>query len=151
MEKYFIVISRNNFVEKIGLFIKRIETMLNIKNSQKFLFVMVLLSMNLLCFASDIKTTRMPEFSNNEVDVWKTIIYPNKNQRLKMHRHEYNRVVVALNNGTLKITNDKGKIHYLNLEKDHAYYLTKDVPNELHSDENIGKHPITVLVIELKR
>ena len=94
---------------------------------------------------------RISEFSNNKVNVWKTIIYPNKNQILKMHRREYNRVVVALDTGTLKITNNKGKTHYLNLEKDHAYYLTRDTRDELHTDENISEHPIKVLVIELKR
>lgn len=67
-----------------------------------------------------------------------------------MHRHEYNRVVVAFDNGTLKITNDKGNVHYLRLEKEKAYYLTKDVLGELHVDKNISQHPIKVLVIELK-
>ena len=96
------------------------------------------------------KTTRIPQFSNDEVTVWKTLIYPSKDQVLKMHRHEHNRVIVALDAGTLKIINDKGKIHYLNLEKNQAYYLKKDIPGELHSDENIGKQIITILVIELK-
>ncbi len=96
------------------------------------------------------KTIRIPQFSNQEVTIWKTIIYPNNNHILKMHWHQYNRIVVALNNGVLKIVNDQGKIHYLKLEKDHAYYLTKDIPGRLHSDENITKAPIKVLVIELK-
>lgn len=68
-----------------------------------------------------------------------------------MHRHDYDRVIVALSNGLLKITNDKGKTHYLKLEKNKAYYLTKDPLHELHKDENMTKHPITVMVIELKR
>ncbi len=96
------------------------------------------------------QTNRIPFFSNEKVNVWKTIIYPNKEQILKMHRHEYNRVLVAFDNGTLKITNDKGKVHYLQLEKEKAYYLTKDVPGEFHTDENISQHPIKVIVIELK-
>src|SRR5271170_6750482 len=82
------------------------------------------------------KTTRIPQFSNDEVNVWKTIVCPSKDQILKMHRHEYNRVLVALDTGTLKIVNDKGKIHYLKLEKNQVYYLTKDIPGELHIDEN---------------
>ncbi|MCC2666329.1 MAG: uncharacterized protein K0R24_1100 [Gammaproteobacteria bacterium] len=95
-------------------------------------------------------TTRIPEFSNKEVNVWQTIIYPSSGQALKMHRHEYNRVVIPLNSGTLKVVNDQGKSHFLKLEKGHAYYLTKDIPGELHSDENISGHPITLFVIELK-
>lgn len=93
-------------------------------------------------------TTRIAQFSNDRVSVWETIIYPSKNQALKMHRHEHDRVVVALTDGLLKITNDKNNVHYLKLEKDKAYYLTKDVPNELHNDQNMTSHPIKVLVIE---
>jgi hypothetical protein len=95
-------------------------------------------------------TTRIPQFSNDNVSVWETIIYPSTNQALKMHRHEHDRVVVALSDGLLKITNDQSKVHYFKLEKNKPYYLTKDVPNELHNDQNMSSHPIKVLVIELK-
>ena len=101
-------------------------------------------------FAELNKTTRIPQFSNENVEVWKTVIYPKQAQVLKMHRHERNRVVVAFDKGTLKITNDQGKVHYLKLEKNQAYYLTKDVPGERHMDENLSGHPIKVMVIELK-
>ena len=94
--------------------------------------------------------TRITEFSNNKVNVWKTVIYPKSNHVLSMHRHEYDRVLVALSNGLLKITNDKGDVHYLKLKKNRTYFLKKDVPDELHQDENMTKHPMTVLVIELK-
>lgn len=93
---------------------------------------------------------RIPQFSNDNVVVWETIIYPTSRQGLKMHRHAHDRVVVALSNGTLKITNNKGAVHYLKLKKDTSYYLGKDTPKELHTDENIGNHPIKVIVIELK-
>lgn len=96
------------------------------------------------------KTKRIDQFSNEAVHVWKTVIYPNKAQLLKMHRHDSNRVVVALDSGLLKITNDKNETHYLKLEKNKAYYLAKDKPYELHSDENVSHDPIKVMVIELK-
>jgi beta-alanine degradation protein BauB len=112
--------------------------------------VFLLLVVATTSFAESNKTQRIPEFSNEQVNVWKTIIYPNSNQTLKMHRHERNRVVVALDAGTLKITNNNGEVHYLKLEKRHAYFLPKNVPGELHSDENIGRAPIAVVVIELK-
>ena len=67
-----------------------------------------------------------------------------------MHRHDYDRVIVALSNGVLKVTNNKGKTHELKLVKNKAYYLSKDPLHELHTDENMTKHPITVMVIELK-
>lgn len=96
------------------------------------------------------QTVRVEQLANNEVTVWKTVIYPNQQHRLTMHRHEHNRVVVALTDGVLKVTNDKGEAHYLKLTKDNAYYLPKDKPNELHSDENITNKAIKVMVIELK-
>ncbi len=99
--------------------------------------------------AQEQKTKRTEQFSNKEVNVWKTVIYPTTKNNLSMHRHEHNRVLVALTDGLLKITNNKGKVHYLKLQKDKAYYLTKDIPNELHNDVNVTKHPIKVMVIEL--
>lgn len=95
-------------------------------------------------------TKRIKQFTTKQVSVWKTVIYPTSNQSLSMHRHEHNRVLVALTDGLLKITNDKGKVHYLRLQKDKAYYLKKDIPNELHKDENLAQFPIKVMVIELK-
>ncbi|MCL9685296.1 hypothetical protein MJ258_13575 [Legionella sp. EUR-108] len=95
-------------------------------------------------------TKRVEQFSNSKVTVWKTIIYPASGQALAMHRHEHDRVVVALTDGLLKITTNKGKTHYLKLEKDKAYYLGKDVPNELHNDVNMTNHAVKVMVIELK-
>lgn len=114
-----------------------------------FIVGIFLISIN--TYADFKKTTRIPEFSNEEVNVWKTIIYPNKEQVLKMHTHDHNRVVIALNNGLLKITNNKRKVHYLKLEKNHAYYLAKDPPGEFHLDENVSHYPVKVLVIELKK
>lgn len=101
--------------------------------------------------ANENKTHRTPQFSNEEVSVWTTVVYPNKDQKLKMHRHDYNRVVVALDSGVLKIRTNQGKEHLLHVQKDHAYYFTKDVPGELHTDENMSKHPMKAIVIELKK
>ncbi len=103
------------------------------------------------CFSGSAETKRIPQFTNDAVTVWKTIIYPSKNQILKMHRHDHDRVVVALDDGLLKVTNDKSHEHLLRFEKNKAYYLTKDIPNELHKDENLTNHAIRVLVIELNK
>jgi hypothetical protein len=101
-------------------------------------------------FAENQTTTRISQLTNDKVNVWETFIYPSENQQLKMHRHEYDRVVIALDSGTLKVTNDKGKVHYMTFEKGKSYFLTKDVPNELHTDENMSHHLLRVYVIELK-
>lgn len=112
-----------------------------------FVFLILFSSINV---AHAHATKRKSEFSNANVNVWKTMIYPEKNQVLSMHRHNYDRVLVALSDGLLKVTNDKGDVHYLKLKKNKAYYFKKDAPGELHKDENMTKHPITVMVIELK-
>ncbi|MDR3501079.1 MAG: hypothetical protein P4L79_00675 [Legionella sp.] len=112
------------------------------------LTVLIFMLISYLAHANS--TQRIPMLANDKVQVWKTLIYPNKEQILAMHRHEHNRVVVALDSGKLKVTNNKGEVHYLELEKDQAYYLHKDVPGELHTDENVSDHPIKVIVVELK-
>lgn len=95
-------------------------------------------------------TSRITELTNNKVNVWKTVIYPHKSHILKTHRHDHDRVLVALSDGQLKVTNDKGQSHYITLKQDKAYYFPKDNPDEFHTDENISSHPISVMVIELK-
>ena len=94
-------------------------------------------------------TARMPQFANDDVTVWKTIIAPHATQKLSAHRHEHDRVLVAFNDGLLKIVNNSGKMHYLKLEKNKSYYLRKDPGSELHTDENMSSHPLEVMVIEL--
>jgi len=114
------------------------------------LIVLLLTLTAITCYANSPRTKRIPCFSNDKVNVWKTIIYPSSNQQLVMHRHDYNRVVVALDDGKLKIVNNKGQTHFLMLKKNRAYFLSKDTPGELHTDENMSHHVIKTLVIELK-
>lgn len=113
------------------------------------LFLVTIVSI-MLSFSVFSETKRISQFSNDKVEVWETHISPGANKILKMHRHENDRVIIAFDDGVLKITNSKGKTHFLKLEKNKAYYLKKDIPNELHSDENISSHPIKVMVIELR-
>lgn len=95
-------------------------------------------------------THRIQQFSNQRVTVWETIIYPGtKSNQLQLHRHDNDRVVVALTDGVLKVTNDKGESHLLTLVKEHAYFLPADAPGVLHTDENTGKQPIKVMVVGL--
>ena len=111
---------------------------------------MLLTGFSMECLAHAENSKRIQQFENAEVKVWKTIIYPGNSQSISIHRHDRDRVVVALTDGTLKVVNDKGDTHYLHLKKNKAYFLSKDTPNELHSDENISEHPIKVMVVELK-
>ncbi|MGL5743509.1 MAG: hypothetical protein ACRCXC_13780 [Legionella sp.] len=63
------------------------------------------------------KTIRIPQLSNDEVTVWTTVLYPNKEHVLKMHRHDHNRVIVALDSGVIKVVNNKGKEHFLKSDR----------------------------------
>ncbi|MFA6303122.1 MAG: hypothetical protein WC627_08335 [Legionella sp.] len=113
------------------------------------LATMMLLISSSAINAEQATSKRIPQLENSKVKVWKTIIYPSAKQALPMHRHESDRVVVALTDGKFKVTNNKGKVHYFTLKKDKAYFFSKDKPNELHNDENLSGHPIKVMVIEL--
>ena len=52
------------------------------------------------------QTRREPQFENEHVRVWKSIIMPN--QPLAVHRHDHGRTIVALKGGTLDVVDAKG-------------------------------------------
>ena len=95
-------------------------------------------------------TRREPQFDNEQVQVWKSIIMPN--QPLALHRHDFGRTIVALKGGTLDIVNAKGEtVKKLTWETGKAYWLDKDPAGEQHGDMNRGKEPIEVMVVQLRR
>jgi hypothetical protein len=52
------------------------------------------------------QTQRIPQFENDDVKVWKSVVMPNT--PLAMHRHEHGRVIIALTGGTMKIVEQNG-------------------------------------------
>lgn len=98
--------------------------------------------------ADDEITRRVPQFENEHVEVWKSVIVPN--QPLEMHRHDNPRAIIALKGGTLTVTNDAGESHDMTWESGSAYWLDADPPGELHGDVNEGPEPIEVIVVQLK-
>jgi len=97
--------------------------------------------------ASPSATRRVPQFENESVRVWKSVIAPG--QPLSLHRHENGRVIVALVGGTLKIVKESGESRSVVWETGKAYWLTADPPGEKHGDLNQGKDPIEVMVVEM--
>lgn len=94
-------------------------------------------------------TRREPQFENDEVKVWKSIIMPN--QPLTMHRHEHGRALIALIGGTLKVVDPSGKtLDTYDWQSGKAYWLGKDPPGQMHADVNDTGKPIEVIVVELK-
>lgn len=118
--------------------------------SKIFISIVLVFISNIFTSASFANTSRVYQIENDKVKVWKTVIYPTEKKRLALHRHDHDRVVIALTDGVLKVTNDKGQVHYLKLKKGMSYFLTKDPKNEMHVDENITHKVVSVVVIELK-
>jgi hypothetical protein len=94
-------------------------------------------------------TRREPQFENEHVRVWKSIIMPN--QPLTLHRHEHGRTIVALKGGTLDVVDANSKtMQSMKWESGKAYWLDVDPSGQQHGDLNRGKEPIEVIVVEMK-
>lgn len=93
-------------------------------------------------------TRRVPQFENEHVEVWKTIILPN--QPLSMHRHDNPRAIIVVKGGTLTLVNEAGDERDMVWETGSAYWLDIDPEGELHGDVNKGSEPIEVIVVQLK-
>jgi len=94
-------------------------------------------------------TQRYPQFENENVKVWKSVVYPNA--PLAMHHHDHPRVIIALKGGDMKIVESGGKSEDHPWETGHAYWLPANPPNTQHADVNNGKEPIEVMVVELEK
>ncbi len=117
----------------------------------RFPLVMVLLlgvTAAMLSKQAGPQTQRTPQFENEDVKVWKSVVTPNA--PLTMHRHEHPRVIIALTGGTMKIVGDNGASEQHVWETGKAYWLPANPPNTRHADVNAGDKPIEVMVVELK-
>jgi hypothetical protein len=95
-------------------------------------------------------TRREPQFENDQVRVWKTIIAPH--QPLSFHRHENNRVLIALTDGHVRVMDTSAKeLTTYKWERGKAYWLEADPPGKTHADANDTNQPIEVIVVELKQ
>ena len=95
------------------------------------------------------QTERIPQFENDEVKVWKSIIAPNS--PLALHRHDHPRVITALVGGTMKIVEQDGSSEIHVWETGKSYWLPANAPGTRHTDVNTGNNPIEVMVVELKK
>lgn len=94
------------------------------------------------------ETQRTPQFENDDVRVWKTVVMPNA--PLTMHTHDHPRVIVALSGGTMKVVNEDGTSETHVWDTGKAYWLPASEGKKRHADANQGDKPIEVMVIELK-
>jgi quercetin dioxygenase-like cupin family protein len=95
------------------------------------------------------QTQRFPQFENDEVKVWKSVVMPNA--PLTMHRHDHPRVIIALSGGTMKIVDQQGAAEAHVWETGKAYWLPANPPDTMHADVNAGDKPIEVMVVELEK
>jgi quercetin dioxygenase-like cupin family protein len=96
------------------------------------------------------QTERFPQFDNEDVKVWKTIVQPH--QPLAPHTHLHARVIIALTGGTMNLVYQNGgptEVHKWETGK--AYWLPANPPNTTHTDVNVGDKPIEVMVVELQK
>jgi len=95
-------------------------------------------------------TRREPQFENEHVRVWKSIIMPN--QPLTLHRHDHGRALIALTDGVLNLVDKDNKpLETYRWEKGKAYWLGANAPGEMHAEVNRTAKPIEVIVVELKK
>jgi hypothetical protein len=92
---------------------------------------------------------RTPQFENDDVAVWKTVVPPNA--PLTMHTHQHPRVIVALSGGTMKVVYEDGGTEMHDWKTGKAYWLPKSEGMKRHADVNAGDKPIEVMVVELKK
>jgi hypothetical protein len=98
---------------------------------------------------SQAASRREPQFDNQYVSVWKSIIMPN--QPLTLHRHDHGRALVSLNGGRLQVVDKNGKrLDTYNLTAGKAIWLAPDPPGQMHADVNDTGKPIEVIVVQLK-
>jgi hypothetical protein len=95
------------------------------------------------------QTQRIPQFENDDVKVWRSVVVPNS--PLTMHRHEHGRVIIPIVGGTMKIVVQGGGTETHQWDTGNAYWLPSNPPNQLHADVNAGTKPIEVMVVELKQ
>jgi beta-alanine degradation protein BauB len=95
------------------------------------------------------QTQRFPQFENEDVKVWKSVILPNA--PLALHRHDHPRVIIVLSGGTMRIVDQSGATETHVWETGKAYWLPANAPNTLHQDVNASDKPIEVMVVELSR
>jgi beta-alanine degradation protein BauB len=92
---------------------------------------------------------RTPQFENEDVAVWRTVVPPNA--PLTMHTHQHPRVIVALAGGTMKVVYEDGTSEMHEWETGKAYWLPASEGQKRHADVNTGTKPIEVMVVELKK
>lgn len=96
------------------------------------------------------QSRREPQFENDHVQVWKSIVMPN--QPLSLHRHDHGRALVALTDGQLNVVDKNNRVlDSYHLKRGTAMWLPVDPPGQMHADVNPNAKPLEVIVVQLKK
>ncbi|HHF7348842.1 TPA: hypothetical protein ACPSKE_002031 [Legionella feeleii] len=98
---------------------------------------------------STCETKRELLIENKLTKVWKTTICPK--QQLPFHTHQFARIVIPDESGTLKVIYQSGKEVFIKLQAKKPIYLSVTQGKEAHQDLNIGQEALHVTVIELRQ
>ena len=98
---------------------------------------------------ASVAAQRTPQFENEDVAVWKSVIPPNA--PLAMHTHQHPRVIIALTGGTMKVVYEDGTSEMHKWDNGKAYWLPTSEGVKRHADVNTGSKPIEVMVVEVKK
>jgi quercetin dioxygenase-like cupin family protein len=96
-----------------------------------------------------IAAQRTPQFENEDVAVWKTVVPPDA--PLTMHTHQHPRVIIPLTGGTMKVVYEDGSSEMHDWQTGKAYWLPASEGKKRHADVNTGSGPIEVMVVEVRK
>jgi quercetin dioxygenase-like cupin family protein len=98
--------------------------------------------------AQQTASQRFPQFENDDVKVWRSVIMPGA--PVTPHHHDYPRIIVTLT-GKIDLVNRTAPTQHQVWETGKAYWLPQNAQNTLHTDVNVGTEPVVVMVIEMKK
>jgi uncharacterized RmlC-like cupin family protein len=102
----------------------------------------------LLLQAPRAEMQRVPQFENDRVTSWKSVIPPHTESTF--HRHDRYRTVVAIVGGDLKTVTPDGKTTVTYYETGKAYWQEPMPPGATHKDVNDTGKTIELVVVENK-
>jgi hypothetical protein len=91
---------------------------------------------------------RVPQFENDRVVSWKSIIPPHTEST--MHRHDRFRTVIGIVGGDLKTVAPNGRVTVTHYESGKAYFFEPMPAGEMHKDVNDTAKTIELIVVENK-
>ena len=92
--------------------------------------------------------TRMPQFENDRVVAWKSVIPPHTESTL--HRHDRFRTIIGIVGGDLTTVSPDGRKTVTRYETGKAYWQEPMPAGQTHKDLNDTDKTIEVMVVELK-